>query len=68
MTPPSVRSATADEQARAIHVLVMAFGADPTIRWFYPDPFQYLSHFPEFVRLFGGDAFAHESAYVAGDF
>jgi hypothetical protein len=41
----------------------MAFSTDPVTRWIYPDPHQYLTHFPPFVRAFGGKAFAHESAY-----
>ena len=32
-------------------------------RWTWPDPNQYLTHFPSFVRAFGGNALAHGSVY-----
>jgi GNAT superfamily N-acetyltransferase len=47
---------------RTIAVLVLAFIADPVVRWTYPDPEQYLALFPAFVRAFGGGAFAQGTA------
>ena len=32
-----------------------------------PDPGQYLKNFPDFIRAFGGKAFAHQGAYTVGD-
>jgi len=49
-----------------ISTVVMAFSADPAARWMYPDSQQYLLHFPRFVRAFGGRAFHHGTAHVAG--
>lgn len=63
MTAATIKTATASEEDPAIAVVVLAFGADPAARWAYPDPQQYLLHFPSFVRAFGGRAFAHGSAY-----
>jgi hypothetical protein len=63
MTTPVIKTATASDAAPAIAVVVLAFGADPAARWTWPDPNQYLTRFPRFVRAFGGNAFAHESAY-----
>src|SRR5688572_11046832 len=60
-----IKTATASDEAPAIAVVALAFGADPAARWTWPDPGQYLSHFPGFVRIFGGKAFAHGSAYYA---
>jgi ribosomal protein S18 acetylase RimI-like enzyme len=44
---------------------VLAFSADPAARWTWPDPQQYLTHFPAFVKAFGGKAFTHGSAHYA---
>jgi ribosomal protein S18 acetylase RimI-like enzyme len=52
----------ADEQL-VVSAIVMAFSSDPAARWVYPEPHQYLKHFPEFVTAFGGKALAHGSAY-----
>jgi ribosomal protein S18 acetylase RimI-like enzyme len=54
---------TADTNlSRAVATLVTAFAADPAIRWMYPRAEQYLQHFPDFVRAFGGRAFEHGTA------
>jgi ribosomal protein S18 acetylase RimI-like enzyme len=63
MTTLTVKTATASDADPTIAVVVLAFSADPAARWAYPDPQQYLLHFPSFVRAFGGQAFAHGSAY-----
>jgi ribosomal protein S18 acetylase RimI-like enzyme len=52
----------------AVAVIVLAFSADPAARWSYPDADRYLAHFPAIVRAFGGRAFAHGTAYHAGEF
>jgi hypothetical protein len=36
---------------------VLAFTADPFVRWIYPEASQYLSRFPEALQVFGGVAF-----------
>ena len=46
------------EQERVYATLVLAFAADPVERWLYPEPRQYLLHFPRFLAAFGGRAFA----------
>lgn len=63
MTTPIIKTATVSDEASAIAVVALAFSADPAARWTWPDPNQYLRHFPSFVKAFGGKAFAHESAY-----
>ncbi len=63
MTPRTIKTATAPDEASVIDVMVLAFSADPVMRWLYPDPHHYLLHFPSFVRAYGGKAFAYESAY-----
>ena len=63
MPTPIIKTATASDEAAAVAVVVLAFSADPASRWTWPDPQQYLQHFPNFVKAFGGKAFAHGSAY-----
>jgi ribosomal protein S18 acetylase RimI-like enzyme len=63
MTTPRVKTAGPSDEAPAIAVVVLAFSADPAARWTWPDPHQYLAHFPEFVKTLGGKAFAHGSGY-----
>jgi len=62
-----VKVAEADSR-RAIETIVMAFGADPVIRWFYPEPWRYLTHYGDFVETFGGQAFGEGSAWTLGNF
>jgi ribosomal protein S18 acetylase RimI-like enzyme len=64
----SINTVTARERSSAIATLVTAFSADPVVRWLYPEPEQYLTHFPEFIQRFAGRAFDHGTAYYAGDF
>lgn len=56
------------EQARAIDALMLAFVDDPIVRWFLPDPRQYVTTFPQFVHLFAGRAFEAGTAYRADHF
>jgi ribosomal protein S18 acetylase RimI-like enzyme len=63
VTTANVRTATASDEQRIISTMVMAFSSDPAARWTYPDPHQYLTCFPAFVRAFGGKAFASNSAH-----
>ena len=56
------------EQERVFATLVLAFAADPVERWLYPEPRQYLSHFPGFLAAFGGRAFAEQTVWSLGEF
>ncbi|GAB4243272.1 MAG: GNAT family N-acetyltransferase [Elainellaceae cyanobacterium] len=58
-----VNLATKQNVEPIVHSLVLAFSADPAVRWMYPDPQQYLMSFPNFVNAFAGKAFEHEAAY-----
>ena len=64
----TVTATTPSETEQAVAVIVLAFSTDPAARWTYPDPRQYLSHFPAIVRAFGGKAFAHGSGHHVGRF
>ena len=52
-------SVSETERERATGTLVLAFMADPFVRWIYPEASQYLSRFPESLQAFGGAAFSH---------
>ena len=67
MITTTVKTAVTSDEERVIGALVLAFVSDPIARWAFPDPHQYLFHFPLFVRAFGGKAFEHQSAYYAED-
>ena len=56
------------ERERAIGTLVLAFTADPFVRWIYPEASQYLSRFPEALQAYGGAAFSHGGVWRLGDF
>jgi ribosomal protein S18 acetylase RimI-like enzyme len=67
MITPIIKTAvTASDESSLIDVLVRAFSTDPVSRWAWPNPQQFLMHFPSFVRALGGKAFKHGSAYVDG--
>ncbi|HEX7032572.1 MAG TPA: GNAT family N-acetyltransferase [Nitrososphaera sp.] len=61
--PIIIKTAKASDEAHVIDALALAFVADPAARWVWSDPQEYLTHFPTFVRAFGGRAFANGSAY-----
>jgi ribosomal protein S18 acetylase RimI-like enzyme len=61
-----VRSASGEsEQQAVVAVITLAFGTDPMGRWTFPDPATYLRVMPQVVRAFGGNGFAHGTAYLA---
>jgi GNAT superfamily N-acetyltransferase len=64
---PAEVSITPVDVERALAVILLAFTADPVVRWKYPDPAQFLALFPKFVRAFGGAAFERQTArFVEG--
>lgn len=58
-----IHHATPEDEDAVVQTLTLAFSADPAVRWTWPDPAQFLAHFPRFVRAFGGLAFSQRSAY-----
>lgn len=68
MSAISFSSVPGDQQARAFATLVSAFTDDPVERWLYPEPRQYLMHFPEFLRAFGGKAFEEHTVWSLDKF
>jgi ribosomal protein S18 acetylase RimI-like enzyme len=68
MTPPMVRALTADDEARAVDTVVLAFAADPVVRWTWSEAHPYLTAMPRFLRAFGGRAFATGGALGTSDY
>jgi ribosomal protein S18 acetylase RimI-like enzyme len=68
MTTPIIRTAATSNEAPVVAAVVLAFSTDPAARWTWPDPQQYLTHFPSFVTAMGGKAFAQGSAYYANGY
>lgn len=52
------RRLTDRESDHVVRILTDAFARDPVIRWMYPANEIYRSAFPQFLRAFGGPAFA----------
>jgi ribosomal protein S18 acetylase RimI-like enzyme len=61
-----VVSRTPDPDA-AVAAITLAFAEDPVSRWAISSPLAYARGMPEFVRGFGGRAFALGTAYGTGD-
>ncbi len=68
MSNPHITRAVESERERCIAAQVVAFSADPLIRWMLPDPSTYLTFFPKVLQRYGGRAFEHGSAYRSVDF
>ena len=68
MDQPTILTVGDGDENRAIYSLTLAFSADPTMRWFYPEPDVYYEAFPELLRAYAGRAFEHAAAYATADF
>ena len=65
MSTVEVRAASEREQQAVIHVLTLAFSTDPMARWAFPDPHTYLEIWPEMIKAFGANGFAHGTVHLA---
>jgi hypothetical protein len=54
MATPTVRTAGPSDEERVLAVVTLAFSTDPPSRWMYRDAREYVTHFPSFIRAFGG--------------
>jgi ribosomal protein S18 acetylase RimI-like enzyme len=61
---PCVLSVERSDEDAVVSLMMLAFSADPATRWMYPDPRQYLSCYPTFVRLYAGAAFDSGTVHV----
>ena len=53
----SVRVATSGDKSQSIETLMLAFAADPVLRWCLGSASDYLAHFSELVTAYAGMAF-----------
>jgi len=58
----AVRSAAMAERPMVVHTIVLAFAADPVVRWVWPEAHQYLESMPAFTVAFAGGGFGDGSA------
>jgi ribosomal protein S18 acetylase RimI-like enzyme len=56
-------TSTPTDRAKVIDTIVLGFTADPFVRWLFPDPQDYLTHFPVLMQLFAGKAFEQNAAF-----
>ena len=56
------------DEPRAVSTILLAFAADPMVRWCWPDAQQYLEAMPAFTRAFAGRAFPHQTAFCSMDY
>jgi hypothetical protein len=63
-----IKTATSDDMTKVIDTLVLGFGVDPFVRWLFPESHEYLATFPKLIRLYGGGAFKHNTAYHNDDY
>jgi GNAT superfamily N-acetyltransferase len=66
-TTPAVTETSSVEMERVIAVIALTFTADPVARWLFPDPGQYLRHFPAILRAFASKAVLHGTSLQVGD-
>jgi hypothetical protein len=59
-----VRGASKREEQAVIDVMTLAFSTDPMARWAYPHPQTYLAIWPETIKAFGGNGFAHGTVHL----
>lgn len=64
----TVERVKSTDRERAIDTIVLAFEADPLIRWLFSTPQEYLEEFPPFVERYAGAAFDADGAYHVHDF
>ena len=71
LAPPTtarIGVATAADAERVVATLTRAFGADPLVRWIYPDLRQYRTWWPEVLAAYAAGALEHGTAYYADGF
>jgi hypothetical protein len=63
----AVKIADPADADRVFDTIVAAFADDPVVRWSFPDPQAYRTHFPVFARAFAGRALSEGAAYCTED-
>jgi ribosomal protein S18 acetylase RimI-like enzyme len=63
MTAASVEVIQAADRRHGVATLMLAFAADPVMRWAWPDPDRYATYWPKIAEAFGGRAFDYGTAH-----
>lgn len=64
----TLKLVTSRENDKFLNCLVTAFVADPTIRYMWPEPTQFLEHFKTFANLYCGNAVINQTAWTKSNF
>ena len=64
----NVYRAGPDHAGSALHTMMLAFSADPQLRWLWPEPDAYVANAQKFFDAFGGNAFKSGTAFYTRDF
>lgn len=64
----NVYRAEPDDADAAIDTILLAFSADPHLRWLWPEADKFLAYAPQFFKAFGGNAFKNDTAFYTRDF
>ena len=67
-SPEMFKASNRSEASSVLSGMTLGFSADPFMRWLYPEPEEFLNHFPRVLDLFGGRAFDHGSAFRNEEF
>lgn len=65
---PEVVAVSRDEIDRTILPIVLAFCADPFVRWFLPDPWQFMTYFSRLAQVHARTVVEYGAAYRTTDF
>jgi GNAT superfamily N-acetyltransferase len=57
-----------DDADAAINTILLAFSADPHLRWIWTEADAYHAYAPHFFKAFGGNAFKNDTAFFTRDF
>lgn len=63
----NIRAATWDDEKSIGATAILAFAADPFVRWIHPDPRNFIAASEKYPGLSAGPAFDNNSAYVTSD-
>ncbi len=68
MNERAIVPVAAGAQRRCVGTLIAAFADDPVARWLFPEPGQYLDHFPRLVGAFAEPALEAGTAFQVDGF
>ena len=64
---PTVHRAEEEHRSQLTASVLLAFAGDPLMRWAFPDPHDYLTHYPDFISVFVDAAIQYGSgSYLSG--